>query len=132
MRRRPWPKAEGEPPRQNIAVQVRGAVRAIDTASKDIAATRAARDAAEKNLDAERKRYENGMTTNFQVLQIQGQLSDARVRELNALVGYNKAVADYHRAVGDLLDIHNIKVEDDTPEEPRLFDHVFEKNWMNY
>src|SRR5439155_2703254 len=89
-------KTEQEQIRQDITVQVRAAVRLIDTASKDIAATRAARDAAEKNLDAERKRYENGMTTNFQVLQIQQQLSDARVLELNSLVGYNKAVTAYH------------------------------------
>jgi len=33
------------------------------------------------------------MSTNFQVLQIQQQLSDARGAELNALVGYNKAIA---------------------------------------
>ena len=52
------------------------------------------------------------MTTNFQVLQIQQQLSDARVRELQALVGYNKAVAAYHRAVGDLLDVRNISVDE--------------------
>jgi len=125
-------KATEDQTRQNITVDVRKAVRDIDTAAKEITASKTAREAAEQNLDAERKRYENGMTTNFNVLQIQQQLSDARVRELQALVGYNKAVANYHRAVGDLLDIRNIKVEDDTPEEPRIFDHVFEKNWMNY
>ena len=119
--------------RQNITVDVRKAVRDIDTASKEITASRAARDAAEQNLDAERKRYENGMTTNFNVLQIQQQLSDSRVRELQALVGYNKAVANYHRAVGDLLDVRNIKVEDDTPQEPRIFGRTFDRySWLNY
>jgi len=126
-------KATEDQTRQIIIVDVRKAVRDIDTAAKEITASRAARDAAEQNLDAERKRYENGMTTNFNVLQIQQQLSDARVRELQALVGYNKAVANYHRAVGDLLDVRNIKVEDDTPEEPLIFDHIFDRyNWLNY
>ena len=126
-------KATEEQTKQNIQVDVRKAVRDIDTAAKEIVASRAARDAAEQNLDAERKRYENGMTTNFNVLQIQQQLSDARVRELQALVGYNKAVANYHRAVGDLLDVRNIKVEDDTPEEPRIFGHFFDRyNWLKY
>jgi len=126
-------KATIEQTKQNIQVDVRKAVRDIDTAAKEITASKAARDAAEQNLDAERKRYENGMTTNFNVLQIQQQLSDARVRELQALVGYNKAVANYHRAVGDLLDVRNIKVEDDTPEEPRIFGHFFDRyNWLNY
>jgi HAE1 family hydrophobic/amphiphilic exporter-1 len=113
-------KTDEEQTRQAIAVQVRGTVRAIDTASRDITATRTARDAAEKNVEAERRRYENGMTTNFQVLQVQQQLSDARARELQALVGYNKAVAAYHRAVGDLLDTRNIRVEDPKMEEPVL------------
>ena len=127
-------RTDQEQTRQNIVVQVRSAVRAVDTAAKDITATRAAREAAERNLDAERKRYENGMTTNFQVLQIQQQLSDARVRELNALVGYNKAVAAYHATVGDLLDIRNIKVEEEKVEEPHFpfFSSLDRYNWLKY
>jgi HAE1 family hydrophobic/amphiphilic exporter-1 len=127
-------KTDEEQTRQNIVVQVRATIRAIDTAAKDIQATRAARDAAEKNLDAERKRYENGMTTNFQVLQIQQQLTDSRARELQALVTYNKAVAAYHRAVGDLLDVRNIKVETEKVEEPHfpLFSAFDRYNWLNY
>src|SRR5204863_4643572 len=89
-------KMSEEQIRQNIAVEVRAAARNIDTASKEIIASRAAREAAEQNLEAERKRYENGMTTNFQVLEIQKQLSDTRVRELQAIVGYNKALVTYH------------------------------------
>lgn len=119
--------------RQNIAVDVRTAARAIDTAARDIAATRTAREAAEENVSAERKRYENGMTTNFQVLQVQQQLSDARARELNALVGYNKAVAAYHRAVGDLLDTRNIRVDEPAPErEPGIFSRFNRYNWLNF
>ncbi|HEX9163772.1 MAG TPA: TolC family protein, partial [Thermoanaerobaculia bacterium] len=118
--------------RQNIAVQVRGAVRDVDTAAKSIAATRAAREAAEQNLEAERRRYENGMTTNFQVLQIQGQLSDARVRELQALVGYQKALSSYHRAVGDILEVHQIAVDEPQVNEPRVFSQFDKYNWLNY
>ncbi|HYM62346.1 MAG TPA: TolC family protein [Thermoanaerobaculia bacterium] len=119
--------------REQIAIDVRHAVRAIDTAAKQIAQTKTAREAAEKNLDAEKKRFENGMTTNFNVLQIQQQLSDARVAELQALVGYNKAVADYHRAVGDLLDIRNISVdESDRIDEPQFFTRFDRYNWLYY
>ena len=118
--------------RQNIAIDVRTTARAIDTAAKEITATKTAREAAEQNLDAERKRYENGMTTIFQVLQIQQQLSDARAREVQALVAYNKAVAAYHRAVGDLLDVRNIKIEEEKVEEPRLFTFFDRYSWLNY
>lgn len=118
--------------RQNIALDVRTTARAIDTAAKEITATKTAREAAEQNLDAERKRYENGMTTIFQVLQIQQQLSDARAREVQALVAYNKDVASYHRAVGDLLDVRNIKVEEEKVQEPRLFTFFDRYSWLNY
>jgi len=122
-----------EQTRQDITVDVRQAVRDVDTAARSITATRAARDAAERNVDAERKRYENGMTTNFQVLQVQQQLADARVRELQALVGYNQAVATYHRAVGDVLEVRNISVDvPELPEEPHIFTSLDKYNWLNY
>ena len=118
--------------RQNIAVDVRATARAVDTAAKQISATRTAREAAEENVNAERKRYENGMSTNFQVLQIQQQLSDARANELQALVGYNKAVAAYHRAVGDLLDTRNISVDEPKVQEPSIFSQFTRYNWLNF
>jgi len=118
--------------RQNIAVDVRKAARDIDTAAKEIGATRTAREAAEKNVDAERKRYENGMTTIFQVLQIQQQLSDARAKELQALVGYNQAIANYHRSVGDLLDTLNIKVEQEAPKEPSILSFFDKHSFLNF
>jgi outer membrane protein len=119
--------------RQNIAVEVRAAARAIDEYARSIDATRAAREAAEQNVDAERKRYENGMTTNFQVLEVQQQLTDARVRELQALVGYNKAVAAYHRAVGDILQANDISLEvPEGVEEPRVTKFFDRYNWLNY
>lgn len=118
---------------QNIAVEVRSAARAVDQFAQSIAATRAAREAAERNVEAERKRYENGMTTNFQVLEVQQQLSDARVSELQAMVGYNKAVAAFHRAVGDILDVHDIRVtEPEKVEEPALGRWLDRYNWLNY
>jgi len=120
--------------KQNIAVEVRAAARAVDTFARAIAASRAARDAAERNVEAERRRYENGMTTNFQVLEVQQQLSDSRVRELAALVNYNKAVAAYHRAVGDILEARNVRlVEPEEVDEPRIFGAGLDRySWLYY
>ncbi|HEX7140723.1 MAG TPA: TolC family protein [Vicinamibacterales bacterium] len=118
--------------RQNIEVDVRSTARAIDTAAKEIVASKTAREAAEKNLDAERKRYENGMATNFEVLQIQQQLSDARASELQALVGYAKAVAAFHHSVGDLLEVRNITVDIPSVDEPQFFSRWDRYNWLNF
>ena len=118
---------------QNIAVEVRTAARAVDQFAQTIAATRAAREAAEQNVEAERKRYENGMTTNFQVLEVQQQLSDARVRELQAIIGYNDALSAFHRAVGSILEVHNIRLNvPETAPEPTLGRWLDRYNWLNY
>jgi outer membrane protein len=117
--------------RRNIAMEVRAAARDVDTALRSISATRTARDAAERNLEAERKRFENGMTTNFNVLLIQQDLADARSREIRALTAYRAALAAFHRAVGDILDVHDINVV--MPERFDLPDSRFENvNWLRY
>src|SRR5262249_49794400 len=89
---------------QDVIVNVRNAARAIDTAQRQIVATGKGRELAERNLDAEKKKFDNGMTTSFQVNQIQRDLSAARVTELQALVIYRKAIAAYHLAIADILD----------------------------
>jgi outer membrane protein TolC len=96
---------------QDIIVNVRNAHRAIDTASKQIVAAAKGRELAERNLDAARKKYDNGMTTSFEVSKITNDLSDARTRELNALVIYRKAVAAYHIAIADILEWKGVRIE---------------------
>jgi HAE1 family hydrophobic/amphiphilic exporter-1 len=102
---------------QNVLVEVRAAARDIDTASRSIAAAQKSRELAERNLDAERKKFENGMTTSFQVLEITNDLSLARVNELQALAIYRKALSRYHYAIADILDWKGIRIEDLPPSE---------------
>ncbi len=103
---------------QNVLNEVRAAARAIDTARRQIAAAQKGRELAEKNLDAEKKKFDNGMTTSFQVTQIQRDLSAARSTELQALVVHRKALSAYHFAVADILDWKGIRVEGVPETEP--------------
>jgi outer membrane protein len=96
---------------QNVLLDVRSAVRAIDTARRSIVAARKGRELAERNLDAERKKFENGMTTSFQVTQIQRDLSAARTNEEQALAVYRKAVSAFHYAMADILEWKGVQVE---------------------
>lgn len=121
--------------RQAITIEVRTAVRDVQTGARAIGAARTAREAAERNVEAERRRYENGMTTNFQVLEIQQQLSDARRSELAAIIGYNQAVSRFHAATGTILETHNITTEEiPVAEEPDQFRFGFldRFSWLNY
>ena len=96
---------------QDVIVEVRAAARAIETAQRQIVAAQKGRELAERNLDAEKKKFDNGMTTSFQVNQIQRDLSAARTLELQALVVYRKAIAAYHTAIADNLEWKGIAVE---------------------
>ncbi|MEO1087719.1 MAG: TolC family protein, partial [Acidobacteriota bacterium] len=68
---------------------------------------------AEKNLEAERKRYENGLSTSFQVLEIQEDLSEAQSSEVAAIIGYRQALTAFHVATGELLESYGIKLQKD-------------------
>jgi outer membrane protein TolC len=105
-----------EQERKVVETEVRRASRAVETAIKAIDAARIAREFQDKNLDAERKRYENGMSTAFQITQIQDQLTQARSQEVTATVNYRTALAEYYRAVGRLLDQEGIVLDD--PQDP--------------
>lgn len=104
-----------EDARKGIIAEVRQAARRVETAAKQIDAARASRVFQERNLDAERKRYENGMSTSFQITQIQEDLTEARSREVNAVVNYRAALADYQRVIGRLLEEEGVAIADEEP-----------------
>lgn len=97
--------------KQNLQLEVRSAARAVDTAKRSVVAAKKSRELAERNLDAEKKKYENGMTTSFQVSQIQNDLTAARTTELQAILGYTRSVVSWHRAVGDLLEVKGVDLQ---------------------
>ncbi len=109
--------------KQNLQVEVQAAARGVGTAVRSVAAAKKSRELAERNLDAEKKKYENGMTTSFQVSQVQNDLTSARSFELQAISAYQKALTSWHRAIGDLLEQKSIAISglpvtlDATPAE---------------
>jgi outer membrane protein len=70
----------------------------------------------EKNLEAEKKRYENGMSSSFQITQIQNDVTQARSGEVQAVINYRTALAEYYRATGRLLDQQGVTIDD--PQDP--------------
>ena len=101
--------------RQAVAVEVRNAILALDTAAQRIDAAKAGRAAAETQLTAEKERFGVGLSTNFFVLTRQNDLATAVLAETAALTDYRKARTDYARAVGTLLDERRIEIAGDTP-----------------
>jgi outer membrane protein TolC len=78
-----------------VVQQLREAAWKIEGNAKRIDTTRAARELAEQRLDAEQKRYEVGLSTNFLVIQAQRDLAQAKTNELSAVLAYDLALVDF-------------------------------------
>ncbi|MFY9826372.1 MAG: TolC family protein, partial [Thermoanaerobaculia bacterium] len=101
-----------------VATEVRTAARGVVTAAKQIDAAAKSTEYQQKNLEAERKRYENGMSTSFNITSIQDQLTQARSVQVQAIVGYRTALAEYYRAIGKLPAQDGVTIDD--PDDPSL------------
>jgi outer membrane protein len=77
-----------------VSTQVREAARSVQTNQKRVESTRAAREFAERRLDAEQRKFAAGTSTNFQVFQTQRDLAQARSNELRAILDYQRSVVD--------------------------------------
>jgi outer membrane protein TolC len=97
---------------QQVFLEVSDAVRTLETAAKSVEAYRIARELAEKQLEAEMKKLNVGMSTNYFVLTYQDALALARSAEMRALVDYNVAVATIARVTGSTLEERNITLAD--------------------
>ncbi|MCU0244118.1 MAG: TolC family protein [Acidobacteria bacterium] len=97
---------------QQIYLEVSDAVRTLETAAKAVDAYRVARELAERQLEAEMKKLNVGMSTNYFVLTYQDALASARTMEMRALVDYNIAMATIARVTGTTLQARNITVGD--------------------
>lgn len=96
---------------------VRRLVRAVETAAEQIESARVSSRLERKNLEAEQKRYENGLSTSFRVLQIQEDLAEARSAEVSAVVGYRQALVNLFQATGELLGVNGVRLVDGS-EQP--------------
>lgn len=75
----------------NAALQVQANIRRVESA-------RAARELAQRRLEAEQSKFEVGISTNFFVVQAQRDLADAQNVELRALADLQKSVVTFERA----------------------------------
>ena len=78
-----------------IATEVRDAARSVRTNLQLVEATRVARELAERRLEAEQRKFEVGLATNFLVFQAQRDLATARNQEQSAILDYVRSLVDF-------------------------------------
>jgi len=95
---------------QTVMVEVRNAFQNILTQRESMDAARVARELSEEQLDGETKRFEAGLSTNFNVLQYQRDLATARVNELRAKIDYQQALASLQAATFTIVDDNDVVI----------------------
>jgi outer membrane protein len=80
-----------------IATEVTNAALQVDSNRERLQASIAARELAERRLDAEQSRFDVGLSTNFFVVQAQRDLRDAQNSELRVLLDYRRAQVEFAR-----------------------------------
>jgi len=117
--------------KQDVISQVRFAVRALEDGAAAVEAALASRDLAERNLEAEQTKFANGLSTNFQVLEIQEDLSSAQLALIRAYLNYRRASVGYRVATGALLEFLDVEIVDPgSPDIPH--DYWKDVEWMQF
>jgi outer membrane protein len=80
-----------------VATDVTNAVVTARSNAERVQAAQAAREFAQKSLEAEQSKFEVGMSTNFNVIQFQRDLATAQNNELQAILNYRKSLVELDR-----------------------------------
>ncbi len=95
---------------QQVDLEISTASRAVETNYQRVIAYRAARELAEKKLEAELEKFKVGKSTNYLVLQYQRDLANAQTMEIKAMIDYNISLANLDRAMGTGRERHGVSI----------------------
>ncbi len=93
------------------SLEVKQRLRDLESKEKAMFAAQKAREFSQKDMEAEQKKFDNGMSTNFIVLSKQSSLDQARANELAAQIDYANAVTAFEKVIGNLLEARQLKVQ---------------------
>ena len=88
---------------QLIVEEVRNSFESIGTQKKQLEIARLALQLSEEQLDLETRRFEHGLSNNFELLEYQNRLAEAQVGELRAQVDYQLAVMNLQNAMNTIV-----------------------------
>ena len=95
---------------QNLMVQVRAAIRAVETGKASVRSSAEETKFAEKAYELQKAEFDAGLATSYLVLQAQNTLETARVSELQAKVSLLLAIADLRFLEGSSLQLYRINL----------------------
>ena len=96
---------------QSLEVNVRTAVRSVETNIESAKIAALASSLSQKQYELEKARFDAGLSTSRRVLEAQDDLDTARVAELDAKVALHSSVAALHRLEGTGLQRYTAEME---------------------
>lgn len=93
-----------------IATDVTNAATQVQNNVERVQAAQAAREFAQRQLEAEQSKFEVGMSTNYFVVQAQRDLATAENNELQAVLAYRKSLVELERLQQTTLQSANVTV----------------------
>ena len=89
---------------QQIAAEIRNAAQTLQTLKMRLQSARTSREAAEREFESEKRKYDSGHgdSSLFVLLEKQKSVTAAKASEVQIRLELNKAIADYDRAAGNL------------------------------
>lgn len=97
--------------RQQIILDVKEAIRQVQTSFKRTRTTQTARQLSERQLKAEQERLNLGLSTTRLVLEFQRDLRIAWGRELRAILDYNQSLSRLRLVTASTLDHYHIEIQ---------------------
>jgi outer membrane protein TolC len=97
--------------RQQVILDVKEALRQVNTNYKRIRTNQTARRLSDKQLKAEQERLQLGLSTTRVVLEFQRDLQTAQSQELRAILDYNQSLSRLRLITASTLDRYNIKIQ---------------------
>lgn len=102
---------------QQVVVEVRTAIRTLVSSAEQVTASRKSVQLAEEKLAAEEKKFENGLSTSYNVLLMQEDLVEQQSEYGRSLLDFKKAEYGLEAAKGTLLDYIGVEMAEGTGGE---------------
>jgi len=103
--------------KQMIELDVRNAYIEVNRTKQQISASTATRKFQEEKMRIETEKFRVGLSTNLFVAQVQRDLLESRINEVQAVVNYLKALVNFYRLEGSLLERRGISAPGRDPIE---------------
>ena len=97
---------------QQLSYNVRQQVRAVENLVRQVATSTLSRELSERQLEAEKRKFEVGTSTNFNVLTFQNDFANAQLSELQAILQLQNAIAQLELNKGTILQTFGVQIGD--------------------